>query len=136
MTKKIHVHLIDDLDASEASETIQFEVDGRAYEIDLSSHNAQKFRSEIAPYIEHARKVATFARRRGRAGPGLRRPRGVAQPAARGRFPAGGYTADDPDDETTIPDYADGLPLRADADGDSLHGRPPGADSGGEPTPS
>jgi len=27
MTKKIHVHLIDDLDASEASETLRFEVD-------------------------------------------------------------------------------------------------------------
>jgi hypothetical protein len=131
MTKKIHVHLIDDLDASEASETMRFEIDGRAYEIDLSSRNAQKFRSEIAPYIEHARKVATYARRRGRAGPGLRRLRGVAQPAPRGRFPAGsGHAADDPDDETTIPDYAGGLPLRADADGDALDGRPPGPDFG------
>jgi cation diffusion facilitator CzcD-associated flavoprotein CzcO len=29
MTKKIHVRLVDDLDASEASETLRFEVDGR-----------------------------------------------------------------------------------------------------------
>ena len=64
MTKKIHVHLIDDLDASEASETLRFEVDGRPYEIDLSSHNAQKFRAEIAPYIRHARRVVTHVRRR------------------------------------------------------------------------
>ena len=71
MTKKIHVHLIDDLDASEASETLRFEVDGRPYEIDLSSHNAQKFRAEIAPYIRHARRVVTHVRRRG---PGRKRP--------------------------------------------------------------
>src|SRR2546429_9313890 len=87
MTKKIHVHLIDDLDASEASETLRFEVDGRPYEIDLSSHNAQKFRAEIAPYIQHARRVVGHVRRRGRArtGPGPPRARGPA--AARGGGP-------------------------------------------------
>ena len=74
MTKKIHVHLVDDLDASEASETLRFEVDGRPYEIDLSSHNAQKFRTEIAPYIQHARRVVSHVRRRGGAGSGLRPP--------------------------------------------------------------
>src|SRR5215469_12291428 len=76
MTKKIHVHLIDDLDASEASETMRFEVDGKTYEIDLSSSNAQKFRTEIAPYIAHARRVITQARRarpgRDRFGPSAR----------------------------------------------------------------
>ena len=82
MTRKIHVHLIDDLDASEASETVRFEVDGRAYEIDLSSHNAERFRAEIAPYIAHARKVVSYGRRRGRAS--LSRPHGVA-PATRRR---------------------------------------------------
>ena len=80
MTKKIHVHLVDDLDASEASETLRFEVDGRPYEIDLSSHNAERFRAEIAPYIAHARKVVGYGRRRGRAS--LSRPHGVA-PATR-----------------------------------------------------
>jgi hypothetical protein len=79
MTKKIHVHLIDDLDASEASETLRFEVDGRPYEIDLSSNNAQKFRAEIAPYIRHARRVATHVRRRGRGGSGPGRPHPGAQ---------------------------------------------------------
>jgi hypothetical protein len=77
MTRKIHVHLIDDLDASEASETVRFEVDGRPYEIDLSSHNAERFRAEIAPYIAHARKVVSYGRRRSRAS--LNRPHGVAR---------------------------------------------------------
>ena len=84
MTKKIHVHLIDDLDASEASETVRFEVDGRNYEIDLSSRNAQKFRAEIAPYITHARRVITPARRPGRAA-GTGRPRLAARRPVAGR---------------------------------------------------
>jgi Lsr2 len=75
MTKKVRVHLIDDLDASEASETVRFEVEGRAYEIDLSSQNAEKFRAEIAPYVKHARRVAGRAHPRGRAGTGSARPR-------------------------------------------------------------
>ena len=94
MTKKIHVHLIDDLDASEASETLRFEVDGRPYEIDLNSHNAQKFRAEIAPYIQHARRVVSHPRRHGGAGSGPaghgpvpRRPRGAVSPPASGLRP-------------------------------------------------
>jgi hypothetical protein len=96
MTKKIHVHLIDDLDASEASETLRFEVDGRPYEIDLSSHNAQKFRAEIAPYIRHARRVVTHVRRRGRAGSGPGRPHAGAQAAPRSGGSAGGERAATP----------------------------------------
>src|SRR5215831_10408021 len=90
MTKKIHVHLIDDLDASEASETVRFEVDGRNYEIDLSSRNAQKFRAEIAPYITHARRPARPGRHRlrppARPGPGgLTRRRPDQRRAGHGR---------------------------------------------------
>jgi len=132
MTKKIHVHLIDDLDASDASETVRFEVDGRPYEIDLSSRNAQRFRAEIAPYIGHARRVAAHARRRGRAGTGAGRPRGEARPA-----PRSGVMADTADDDTTIPDYAGSLPFRAELGDDGLEGSPFGRDFGdGEPAPS
>jgi hypothetical protein len=133
MTKKIHVHLIDDLDASEASETMRFEVDGRAYEIDLSSRNAQRFRADIAPYIAHARKVVTHARRRGGAGTGLGRPRGVARAAPRSSIASGGGPAADvTDDEITIPDFAAGLPPPAGFGGDLHQGRPPGPETGGE----
>ena len=90
MTKKIHVHLIDDLDASEASETLRFEVDGRTYEIDLSSHNAQKFRAEIAPYITACPPGVTHARRRGGAGTGSGPPRGRRAGQHRARRRAGG----------------------------------------------
>ena len=37
MTRKIHVHLIDDLDASKASETVRFEVDGDASPEELAA---------------------------------------------------------------------------------------------------
>jgi hypothetical protein len=121
MTKKIHVHLIDDLDASEASETLRFEVDGRPYEIDLSSHNAQKFRAEIAPYIRHARRVVTHVRRRGRGGSGPGRPHAGAQatPAVSG---------------LAAPGRGEGGPDRADSASGAAAGTVPGQAFGdGEP---
>ena len=56
MAQKIQVLLIDDINGSEASETVSFGLDGVAYEIDLSSGNAGKLRTDLAPYVEHARK--------------------------------------------------------------------------------
>ena len=135
MTRKIHVHLIDDLDASEASETVRFEVDGRPYEIDLSSQNAERFRAEIAPYIAHARKVVSYGRRRDRAS--LSRPHGVA-PATRRRGvrPGRGHATDIADDGTTIPDHAGDLPLPAGLGSDIHHSPPPDREFGGdEPAP-
>jgi len=131
MTKKIHVHLIDDLDASEASETVRFEVDGKTYEIDLSSRNAQRFRAEIAPYIAHARRVLTHARRRARAGTGSGPPRGRLAPRGSARA-GGGQAADVTEGDTGIPGYDGGLPPRADFGGAVLDGRPAGADFGDE----
>jgi hypothetical protein len=125
MTKKIHVHLVDDLDASEASETLRFEVDGRPYEIDLSSHNAQKFRAEIAPYIRHARRVVSHVRRRGRAGSGPGRTRAGAQAA-----PLSGVTAGEraaaPAAAGLAPGYGEGSARRADSAGDVAAGHTPG----------
>ena len=56
MAQKIQVLLVDDIDGSEATETVTFGVDGVSYEIDLSSGNAGKLRTELARYVEHARK--------------------------------------------------------------------------------
>jgi Lsr2 len=132
MTKKIHVHLIDDLDASEASETLRFEVDGRPYEIDLSSHNARRFRAEIAPYIERARRVITPGRR-GRAGAGVGPPRGRARAAARGDArPASDLAADE--GGVMAADEAS-PPHRPDLGTAALDGRPVGPDSGDEERP-
>jgi hypothetical protein len=133
MTKKIHVHLIDDLDASEASETLRFEVDGRPYEIDLSSHNAQRFRAEIAPYIRHARRVVTHARRRGRAGSGPGRPRAGAQAAPQSGAAANGDRAAAPAAAgLVVPGYGGGSPPGADPASDVAAGHAPGPEAGGE----
>jgi hypothetical protein len=76
MAQKVQVLLVDDLDGSEATETVAFGLDGAAYEIDLSSGNANKLRKELEAYVEHARKAtgaAAARRRRTRTGPGRER---------------------------------------------------------------
>lgn len=62
MAQKVTTRFIDDLDGSEAAETVSFALDGRSYEIDLSAGNTERLRSELAPFIGAARK-AGFVRR-------------------------------------------------------------------------
>lgn len=57
MAQKVHIVLVDDLDGSEAEETVTFGLDGATYEIDLSSANAAALREVLATYVGHARKV-------------------------------------------------------------------------------
>ena len=65
MAQKVQVLLVDDIDGSEATETVSFALDGVAYEIDLSPGNANTLRSELGQYLGHARKSGgTQARRR------------------------------------------------------------------------
>lgn len=66
MAQKIHIVLEDDLDGSEASQTISFGLDGTSYEIDLNDKNADKLRGLLAPYVGHGRKVGAAPRRGGR----------------------------------------------------------------------
>jgi hypothetical protein len=68
MAQQVNIVLVDDIDGSPADETVSFALDGKEYEIDLSSKNAGKLRDAIAPYVGHARKAA--GRRRGRSGSG------------------------------------------------------------------
>lgn len=56
MAKHTTVTLVDDLDGGPADEQVQFSVDGRSYEIDLSSKNAEKLRKSLAPYVSAARR--------------------------------------------------------------------------------
>jgi hypothetical protein len=51
------VSLIDDLDGSEADQTVTYSLDGQEYEIDLSEENAAKFRETLEPYIDKSRPV-------------------------------------------------------------------------------
>ncbi|MDT7576979.1 MAG: hypothetical protein QOH17_3312 [Pseudonocardiales bacterium] len=61
MAKQTMITLVDDLDGGEADEQVEFSVDGRVYEIDLSSANGERLRSVLAPFISAARR--TGARR-------------------------------------------------------------------------
>src|ERR1700690_1332057 len=72
MAQKVQVLLLDDLDGTEATETVTFGLDGISYEIDLSSGNAGGLRKELAQYVDHARKAgnAQARRRRQRNGAG------------------------------------------------------------------
>jgi hypothetical protein len=64
------IRLIDDLDGEVAHETVEFGIDGKNYEIDLSSANADKLRSALANYVGAARKAAAGRRRATAAGNG------------------------------------------------------------------
>ena len=58
MAQKVQVLLLDDIDGSEAAETVSFSLDGVAYEIDLSADNARALRDSIAHWVGHARRTA------------------------------------------------------------------------------
>jgi hypothetical protein len=62
MAQKVHIVLEDDLDGSDATQTVTFGLDGTSYEIDLNDKNAAALRDAMATYVGHARKV-TGARR-------------------------------------------------------------------------
>ncbi|MFE5542760.1 Lsr2 family protein [Streptomyces sp. NPDC056534] len=56
MAQKTIVLLTDDLDGVEADETVTFALDGKSYEIDLTTANADKLRDLLAPYVGAGRK--------------------------------------------------------------------------------
>ncbi|RBM22442.1 nucleoid-associated protein Lsr2 [Prauserella sp. PE36] len=62
MAQQVVVELVDDLDGTEAVETVEFGLDGARYEIDLSEDNASELRDALALYVEHGRR--TGGRRR------------------------------------------------------------------------
>ncbi|MFD5257840.1 Lsr2 family protein [Streptomyces bobili] len=73
MAQKVQVLLVDDLDGGEADETVTFALDGKTYEIDLTTANADKLRSLLDPYVKGGRRTggrATGGRGKARAAVG------------------------------------------------------------------
>lgn len=69
MARTAHVTFVDDLDGSQASETVYFSLGRRYYEIDLSAENARTLRDVLAPFVAAARRSDGDRRpRRTRAG--------------------------------------------------------------------
>lgn len=98
MAQKVSIVLIDDLDESEAVDTVSFGLDGTNYEIDLNEKHASDLRNALSLYVAEARKV-TSARRATRSkssaagGPAAKDVREWARQAGlevpeRGRIPA------------------------------------------------
>ena len=61
--QRLDVRLEDDLTGGPADETVEFGIDGRAYEIDLSARHAEEFRRQVARFLEHASLVRAAHRR-------------------------------------------------------------------------
>lgn len=57
MAQKVQVTLVDDIDGSQADETVSFSLDGVSYEIDLTAARAQELRDALAPWQGHARRA-------------------------------------------------------------------------------
>ncbi|MFB0628812.1 Lsr2 family protein [Streptomyces sp. AB3(2024)] len=57
MAQKVQVLLVDDLDGGEADETVTFALDGKTYEIDLTTANAEKLRGLLDPYTKGGRRT-------------------------------------------------------------------------------
>ena len=72
MAQKVQVLLVDDLDGGEADETVTFALDGKTYEIDLTTENADKLRG------------CSSRTRRAAAAPVAGPPAAVAAPRRRG----------------------------------------------------
>lgn len=77
MAKKTVVVLEDDIDGSEASETISFALDGSEYVIDLNEGHANELRGALSRFTDAGRKVSG----------------GRGRPAARGKSSQGGPDA-------------------------------------------
>ncbi|WP_295838427.1 Lsr2 family protein [uncultured Microbacterium sp.] len=61
MAKKQITQLIDDLDGSvlDDGKSVQFSLEGRVYEVDLSERNADKLRAALKPFIDAGRFVGS-----------------------------------------------------------------------------
>ena len=96
MAQKVSIVLVDDLDGSDATETVSFGLDGATYEIDLNDKNASALRDALAGYLGHARKVTNVRGRKTKtvtSGPSARELRDWARSngyevSDRGRVPA------------------------------------------------
>jgi hypothetical protein len=64
LAQQVSVVLVDDLDGSTAAETVSFGLDGRSYELDLSTDNAAKLRDALAPFAAAARRAGKGTRQR------------------------------------------------------------------------
>lgn len=94
MARRIVHQLVDDIDGAVLGigegETVHFSLNSTAYEIDLSSENADAFREALEPYVAAARRASSSP---SRAGSSRKRAAGAPETATiREWANANGYT--------------------------------------------
>jgi hypothetical protein len=57
MAKQTIQRLVDDIDGTEATQSVTFAVDGLAYQIDLNDHHANELRAKLSAFVGVARRV-------------------------------------------------------------------------------
>jgi hypothetical protein len=77
------IRLVDDLDGETADETVEFGIDGKNFEIDLSKENAVRLRDALADFVSAARRAG--GRRRGGSSAPVNSASGSAGTAPKGR---------------------------------------------------
>jgi hypothetical protein len=82
MAQKTVITLTDDIDGSEATETVTFGLDGAGFEIDLSEAHAEDLREVLAPFISVARRQGGRAPARSSAPVAKQRASGDVDPKA------------------------------------------------------
>lgn len=106
MAQRVQYMLVDDIDGSEAVETVSFSLDGVSYEIDLTATNAKKLRNDLATWVGHSRRSGGRKSSRKAGAPGGQRRSDLSavrqwarkngeQVSDRGRISAGILTAYD-----------------------------------------
>lgn len=99
MATKHITHLVDDLDGTVLDDgegkQITFSIDGRHYEVDLSTRNADKFYGALAPFVDAARSASSVGGGSGRRASAPRRDSGVDLGAVREWARANGHTVSD-----------------------------------------
>jgi hypothetical protein len=80
MARQVTLTLVDDIDGSQATETVSFGLDGRRYDIDLSTAHVTQLRDALASYVAAARRgTGGISRRRS---PAASRPAGDREQTA------------------------------------------------------
>ncbi|WP_193606846.1 histone-like nucleoid-structuring protein Lsr2 [Nocardioides lijunqiniae] len=95
MAQKVNIVLVDDIDGSDATETVVFGLDGTSYEIDLNDKNAAGLRDALSPYVGHARKSGSAGGRRSGKKSGSAASNGPSAREVRDWARSNGYTVPD-----------------------------------------
>ncbi len=82
MARVTEVRLVDDLDGGTADEAVDFAIDNKHYQMDLSEKNAARLREALAPYVAAARRAGGSTATRTRRSTTAARPSGAREETA------------------------------------------------------